>query len=157
MVVLSYSLVQLFFLFPLWQYLTESLLRVEGIPGTEILMLPLGYSIAALVNAGIFLFLMHRDFRVFSRSVSRPFFEILSASIVMGFVVHQFLNVFDSVFDINTFWGIFAQGFLSGILGITVGIILLKLLKNKEIDEIQESLRKKFWRVKTVGSEEIEL
>lgn len=157
MVVLSYSFVQLFFLFPLWQYFTESLLRVEGIPGTEILMLPLGYSIAALVNAGIFLFLIHRDFRVFSRSVSRPFFEILSASIVMGFVVHQFLNVFDSVFDINTFWGIFAQGFLSGILGIAVGIILLKLLKNKEIDEIQESLRKKFWRVKTVGSEEIEL
>ncbi|MCW9054379.1 MAG: oligosaccharide flippase family protein [Candidatus Pacebacteria bacterium] len=140
-----------------WRFFFESLFRIEGIPGTEVLMLPLGFSFGAIVNAGIFWFLFGRDARGFSRRILKVFFEVLSASVVMGFITHQLLNLFDDIFDIETFWGIFAQGFFSGIIGILAGSILLIALGNKEIGEIKQSLLHRFWKTPVVGGERTEL
>ena len=79
------------------------------------------------------------------------------SAVVIGFVAHQSLRVFDNVFDINTFWGIFSQGFLSGLIGITAGVILLKFLGNKEVKEISKSLRRKFWKQKPIAPDQGEL
>ena len=152
-IVFAYVFVELFRSIPTWQNFFEVLLRVEGIPGTEILMLPLAFSLSMMINAGVFWFLFQRDTHTFSRPILRVFFEILSASVIMGFVTYQFLDLFDNVFDINTFWGIFAQGFFSGMLGIIAGITLLILLGNREVKEIKGSLVHKFWKTKTVGGE----
>jgi len=156
-IVLAYIFVELFHTVPTWQYFFETLLRVEGIPGTDVLMLPLAFSIGMMINAGIFWFLFQRDTHKFTRPILRVFFEVLSASVVMGFVAHQFLDLFDNVFDINTFWGIFAQGFFSGTLGIIAGITLLTLLGNYEIKEIKSSLLHRFWKTQAVGGEGSEL
>ncbi len=156
-ILLAYVFVDLFRTIPMWQNFFEVLLRVEGIEGTEILMLPLAFSLSMIINAGVFWFLFQRDTHTFSRPIMRVFFEILSASVIMGFVAHQFLDLFDNVFDINTFWGIFAQGFFSGTLGIIAGITLLVLLGNREIKEIKGSLLRRFWKTQTVGGEGSEL
>ncbi len=156
-IALAYIFIWLFNSVPTWQYFFETLLRVEGIPGTDVLMLPLAFSIGMIINSGIFWFLFQRDTHEFTRPILRVFFEVLSASVVMGFITHQLLNLFDDVFDINTFWGIFAQGFFSGIIGIIAGITLLALLDNREIKEIKNSLLRKFWRTQTVGGEGAEL
>ncbi|NQV93443.1 hypothetical protein HQ403_03015 [Candidatus Kaiserbacteria bacterium] len=156
-IVLAYIFVTLFHSVPIWQYFFETLFRVEGIPGTDVLMLPLAFSIGMIINAGIFWFLFQRDTHEFTRPILRVFFEVLSASVIMGFVTHQFLDLFDNVFDINTFWGIFAQGFFSGTLGIIAGITLLALLGNPEIKEIKGSLLHKFWKTSAVGGEGAEL
>ena len=71
----------------------------------------------------------------------------------MGFVVHRFLNIFDDIFDLNTFLGILAQGLLSGLIGIATGLLMLHLLKNKEIKEVWRSLHKKFWKTHVISSE----
>ena len=42
----------------------------------------------------------------------------------------------------------YRQGFLAGIFGIIVGIIILKLLKNQEIAEIWKTLHHKIWKAK---------
>lgn len=76
---------------------------------------------------------------------------------MLGFVAHRFLNLLDDVFDINTFWGIFLQGFLAGIAGIAAGILLLKLLKSDELKEVWKSLHHKFWKTKTIAPEQTEL
>ena len=156
-IILAYVFVELFREVPTWQYFFETLLRVEGIPGTDVLMLPLAFSTGMIINAGIFWFLFQRDTHEFTRPILRVFFEVLSASVVMGFVAHQLLDLFDNVFDINTFWGIFAQGFFSGILGIIAGATLLVLLSNREIKEIRGSLVHRFWKTKAVGGEGTEL
>ncbi|PIR69120.1 hypothetical protein COU48_00295, partial [Candidatus Nomurabacteria bacterium CG10_big_fil_rev_8_21_14_0_10_03_31_7] len=44
-VILSYLFLQIFQSIPMFRYFIESLLKVEDIPGTEVLMLPLAYSI----------------------------------------------------------------------------------------------------------------
>ena len=152
-IVFAYILLRVFNSYDTFRYFIESLLRVEGIEGTGVLMLPLSYSLALIINASLFWILFQRDFSKFSATLSNTFFESLSAAVVMGFVVHQFLNIFDDIFDLNTFFGIFSQGFLSGIIGIAAGLIMLHLLGNIEIKEVWRSLHKKFWKTRVISSE----
>ncbi|MCH7529684.1 murein biosynthesis integral membrane protein MurJ [Patescibacteria group bacterium] len=156
-VAFSYLFIKLFATFEGWRFFFESLLRVEDLAGTEILMLPLGYSLAVIINAIVFWIAFQKDFKSFSFSLSTVFFQSLSAAIVLGFVAYQFLEILDNVFDINTFWGIFLQGALSGMAGIIAAVILLKLTKSKELSEVWKSLHHKFWKTRAVASEQTEL
>ncbi|MEK7589987.1 MAG: lipid II flippase MurJ [Patescibacteria group bacterium] len=155
-ILFSFGLAKLFASSGTLQYFIESLLRVEGIEGTSVLMLPLGYSLAVLINATALWFMFQRDFKSFSRSLFKTFFQSLSSAIIMGFVAHTFLNVFDDLFNIDTFLGIFSQGLFAGIVGIATGILMLILLGNEEIIEVWKSLHSKFWRADTVAVEQQE-
>ena len=44
------------------------------------------------------------------------------------------------------------QGFISGILGISAGVLILYLLKNEELIELIKVFKTKFWKVKIVSS-----
>ena len=68
----------------------------------------------------------------------------------MGFVAYLFLGVFVKFFNINTLLGIFMQGFCSGIVGIFVLIIVLKILKSHELEETIEALNQKFWKTRPI-------
>ncbi len=136
---------------PVFQFFIESLFKVVDLPGSAVLMMPLAYSFGSWVGFLIYWFLFQKEFRGFSQPVLSTTFQSFSASIIMGFVAYRYLDIFDEVFNINTFWGIFMQGLFSGLIGIFCGVVLLKLLKNKEIDEVWTALHKKFWRAKVIG------
>jgi putative peptidoglycan lipid II flippase len=146
----SYYLSHLFLHNLLFSSFIEAMFKVEGIPGTVVLMLPLGFSLGVLINLIIHWVGFHYHHRSFSKPVLRTFFESLSASVIMGFVTYEFLNVLDNVFDINTLPGIFLQGFLSGIIGIICAIYILYLLKSRELLEVWGTLHKKIWRANVV-------
>lgn len=150
-ILFSFILVMVFNNFPMFRYFIESLLRVENIPGTAVLMLPLGYSLALIVNVVFLGIYFYRDFPEFISVITKTLFQIFSASIIMGFVVYIGLNIFDNVFNINKLFGIFFQGLFSGLLGIFVIILILKILKNKEVDEIWITMHKKIWKAKPIA------
>lgn len=135
----------------------EFIFRVEGLDGSDILMLPLAYSIGSIFNLLVLFGLYVYDFKNFSGGFIRTFFESLFASVCMGFVSYYALQVLSVILPLNTFWGIFGQGLLAGIIGILVAIVLLKFLKNGELKDIEVVLRKKFWRAETIspGPDEI--
>ena len=151
--IFAFGFLWLFKRLDFFRYFVESLLRVDNVAGAEVLMLPLGFSVAQLVNAAIYWFYFARRFPTFSPVVSRTFFEIFSTSVIMGFVAYRSLNVFDKIFDLNTLSGIFFQGFLSGLIGIAVGLVVLILLKNKEIKEVWATLHHKIWKAKIIAPE----
>ena len=128
----------------------ESLLKVSGLPGTVVLMLPLGFTVGALLNLGIYWIAFSRNFPSFSPRVLRTFFQISGASVIMGFVTYKCLSIFDAVFNINTLPGIFFQGFVSGVVGIVVAALILYLLHNEELREVWETLHKKIWKAKVI-------
>ncbi len=141
------------FLFVLWfhhsqffQFFIESLFKVEDIPGSVVLMLPLGYSLGELINLVIFWWFFERDFKNFSAPLFRTLWESLSASVIMGFVAYLFLTVFSKVFDLNTLPGIFAQGLFAGLIGILAGVLVLLALKNKELKEVYKALHVRIWK-----------
>lgn len=133
----------------------EHLLRIENVSGAEIIMLPIAFSIGAMVNALCLLYLFKRDFRASEFPLFSSLFHSFAASVVMGFVAYQFLVYFGSLFNINTFIGILSQGFFAGVLGIVAGAVLLYMLKNQEFVETLTALRKHFRREEIVGVQEI--
>jgi putative peptidoglycan lipid II flippase len=135
----------------LFRYFVEVVLRVEDIPGTSILMLPLGYSVGMTVNVLFLIFFLRKEFASVLLSVKKAFLHSFTTSIAMGFVAYHSLQFFAIFLDIHTFMGIFLQGFLSGVLGICAGVFLLHLMNNKELTEIRLSLRKKFWTAEPIA------
>ena len=152
---LSGGLLYLVRQYPEFSYFMENLLRVSDVSGTEALMLPLAYSIGSVVNMILLFKIFQKDMAPgLYNSIKRTFFESFVASFFMGFTAYQFLNVFDKIFNINTFFGIFFQGLASGLLGIFVGLILLKLLGSRELEEIRQSLHHKFWKTRAIAPEQ---
>ena len=152
-VAFAFFLVNLFTTSDVFRYFVESLLRIEDIPNTTIIMLPLAYSLGMLINLIILWQSFRRDFKEFYVPIKETFFHSVVASFFMAFTTFQFLRIFDNIFDINTFWGILSQGLFSGLIGIAFGVFLLKIFDNREINEIWKSLHSKFWKVKTIGEE----
>ena len=135
----------------------EILLRVSDIPGTSVLVLPLGFTLASIINMVWLWRLFEKDFRGFGKILKQTFFQSFGASVVMGYVAYLCLNIFTLIFDQSKLWGIFLQGFFAGIIGILVAVIILYALKNEEVKEITKTLQGKIWKVKTVVPEQIEL
>ncbi len=124
--------------------------RVDDIENISVLILPLSYSLGTILNAILLWFSFQKDFSRFSSALEKSFLQTFIASLVMGVFVYFSLNLWDGILDINTFWGIFLQGFLSGITGLVVLVLLLKLFGNKEINEIHLALKRKFNRRKNL-------
>ena len=146
----SYFLVKLFEQNLFFRDFMESMLKVSDLQGTAVLMLPLGFTIGVIINLIIHWVGFNKHFPTFSPLVLRTFFQVFSASVIMGFITYIGLNVFDKVFDINTLFGVFLQGFLSGILGIVFAVVVLYLLKNRELAEVWSTLHKKIWRTTVI-------
>jgi len=164
-----------------FRFFIESLFKVEGIPGTEVLMLPLGYSIGTIVNAIIFWFLFEKDFGNIRTSESDdiatmvpgdhskigemvhgysftaralPTLSVsIQAAVFGGFTAYLGLNLFAKAFNLNTVQGVFFQGLCGGIMGIAGCIFIFLILGNKEIIEVWAALRQRISRNKIIVSE----
>ena len=146
----SYIFVNIFNNFNVFRYFIEHLLRVDDIPGTEILMLALGFSLAQIVNCIILWIWFEKEHRGFSSPLLKTLFQSFSASVIMGFIAYLFLNVFVNVFNVNTLIGIFMQGLCAGIIGIAVFILVLKIMRSHELKETIEALHQKFWKTRPI-------
>lgn len=147
----SYYLASFFQTNALFRYFMESILKVSDIPGTAVLMLPLGFSIGVILNLIVHWVGFSRHFPTFSKPVLRTLFEISGASIIMGFITYNCLVIFGSIFNLDTSTGIFLQGFLSGIIGIFTAILLLILLDSRELKEVWSTLHKRIWKAKIIA------
>ncbi|MDD4989194.1 MAG: lipid II flippase MurJ [Candidatus Pacebacteria bacterium] len=157
-VVLSaYFLSQYFLTESLLRHFVEVFLRVDGLSGTSVLVLPLAFSIGITINMIIHWIDFSFDFPAFTKPVFQTLFQSLSASIMMGAVSYIFLGIFSNIFSLNTLLGVFLQGFLAGIIGIVVCVLILKLLGSVELEEVWSTFHKKFWKTKDIVSEEIPL
>jgi putative peptidoglycan lipid II flippase len=153
-IIFSTLFLYIFKQFPLVQNFIESLLKVSDISGTEILMLPLAYSFGTIINVALLWFFIKKDFMKKEHFIIKTFFQSLGASFFIGLVAYLSLNVFSPIFGTNTFWGVFLQGFISGILGILAGIIVLHFLKNQELKDLVKAFKTKFWKTKVIVSDQ---
>lgn len=153
-VVLAFLLTKLYGSSLFFRYWLESMLRVDDLPGTAILILPLAFSIGSILNAAAHWFYFEIDFGRLPGQVVKSCLQTLSASLIGGALTYESLNVLDKVFDIKTVFGIFSQGFLAGVVGLIGFVIILKLLGNAEIEAVGQALWSKFWKAKAVAPEQ---
>ena len=114
-------------------------------------MLPLAYSIGTILNFVLQWFFVRKDFMQGESFITKTFFQSLGASFFLGLVAYLGLNIFSPIFGTTTFWGVFLQGFISGILGITTAVVVLYLLDNKELKDLIKTLKTGFWRTKVMA------
>lgn len=157
MVGFSFVLTYMFNHVGLFRYFFEALFRVQDLPGTQILMLPLAYSLGVLCNALVYVILFARSFPEEGRRLFNTTTQSFYGAVLMGFVSYEALTIFDNLLNLNTLSGIFMQGFFSGIIGIVTGVLLLRLLGNEEFSDFKAAAHRRFWRAKPIlpGPEEI--
>ena len=145
-VIIALILGQLFKVYPSLNLWIETLLRVDTLTGTSVLVLPLAFSIGATIAAILHIVTFNKEHPKFFTSVLRTFWQTLGASIFMGLTSYLALNILDNYFSLDTFFGIFMQGFIAGIMGIVVLISLLVLSNS-----MWKAFHHKFWKAKVVA------
>ncbi len=150
-ILLSYLLVQFFQSNMFFRNFVESLFKVSDIAGTVVLMLPLGFTLGALINTLIHWVDFHREFPRYTKPVLSTLFQVVSSSLIMGYVTYVSLMMFDNVFNMHTVLGVFLQGLVSGCIGICSGVFVLYVLGSQELKEVWSTMHKKIWKAKVVG------
>ncbi len=153
-VILAYFLSHIFKSVPVFAYFIEDMFKVSGEIGTIILVLPLSYTIGNIINLVIYWYIYEKDYPGLSRSILPSFYQIFAGSVIMGYVTFISLRFFNVYFPLTKVWGVFLQGFCAGIVGILSLIIILRILNNKELKEVWETLHHKIWKAKVVIPEQ---
>jgi peptidoglycan biosynthesis protein MviN/MurJ (putative lipid II flippase) len=156
-VTFAYIFYKMFINWDTFRYFLESLLRIENTKNSAIIALPLGYSTGVIIGGLYLLITFFKEYGGTLRKIFETFFRSFCAAIIMGFGTYLSLNLLDDYFSLNSVFGVFMQGFLSGIFGIFLGVIVLWLLKSPELTEVWQTLHRKIWKVKTVPAEINEL
>ncbi len=149
-IILPYLLIVCWKNCPTFAYFIENLFKVEDIPGSMVLVLPLGFSLGTSANMLALWIAFRRDFKGSLDRAVVTFFHALSSAVIAGFVAYLSLGALTRFLDLSTLLGIFLQGFIAGIIGILAGVGILSLLKNPELKEIMAIIPRKIFKEKNV-------
>ena len=136
----------------LFRYFIESLLRVSDVPGTDVLMLALGYALGAIAECAVGYVYFGRDFAISFANLSRLLFESFAASILGGFGSYAVLSLFGTSVLSSTL-GLVTEGAVAGIVGLAITAGVLYMLKNREFLEAYSAFMRRFRDVPQVAVE----
>jgi hypothetical protein len=132
----------------------ESLMRVEGVVGTEVLALPIGYSAALIVHVLVLLLLSERQLHFKFRAILAHMFEAIMAAIVAGGFAYGTLNFVVVGLKTETVVGIFLQGMLAGVVGLLGAVATYYVLKTPELFEVYNSIHKRIFKTDVVAPQD---
>ncbi|MCX6753853.1 MAG: hypothetical protein NTV03_02235, partial [Candidatus Nomurabacteria bacterium] len=117
-IVIAYAILYIFRTYPWVLDFLEGILRVRDVPGTIMLALPIAYAMGSLLNFFLIWAMFQKDFlKKGEPMLLRTFLESLLGAVTMGLFAYISLNFFSGIFNLDTFIGIFLQGFISGSIG----------------------------------------
>ncbi|MDE1874829.1 MAG: hypothetical protein KGI79_00545 [Patescibacteria group bacterium] len=146
-VILGFLLVKLFHSAPAFSSFVVSLMKTDGASDSSVLMLPLAFTLGALLNMYLHWRAFSKEFPAFNKPVLATAWHSFAAAVVGGYAAYIGLVFFGPIFGLTTTFGVFMQGFLGGVIGIIVIYLTLKLLRSPELHEIHEAVRHKVWKV----------
>jgi len=153
LIITSFALVKAFAYFEGFRYFITAMLKVEDIPGTAVLMLPLGFSIGTIINALVHWYSFEKEFKNFSKEVLPTLFQAFGVSVIMGAAAYVGLNIFASFYNPISLIGIFLQGLLAGLFAILVGVVVFHALGSRELGEVWFSIKSRFWKTKVIATD----
>ncbi|MBP9701260.1 MAG: hypothetical protein KBD54_02600 [Candidatus Pacebacteria bacterium] len=145
---------------PMFRDFLESLLRIDGTTGGSVVLLSLAFSIGQIVNACLLWNHFHKNVegtKVETRELGRALFHTIGAGLIASSAIYGMLLLISSGVDQGTFWGILAQGLISGTVGIALYGIILSALKNEDISLFVATLKSKFWKQKPLVMQQPDL
>ncbi len=130
-----------------FRFFIEALLRVEELNGTEVLMLPLGFSLGMIVNGVLLWVLIEKQYRGFSAPIISTFSQVFAAAVIGGSSAYVVLGVYSIFIELDTLINVLIQGVLAGLVAVLMNVLVLILLKNKEIKTVLETVKRRFWKI----------
>lgn len=125
-------------------------LRLENVPGVEVLMLPLGFTIGMLVQVMVMLYFMSRSFQMSFDGMARHFIVSLCAATMGGIVAYLTLMFVVEGINQERFIGIFIQGAAAGLSGVVAVIVTYRIFGSPELHEIYQSFRSRIFKVDVI-------
>jgi putative peptidoglycan lipid II flippase len=132
----------------------ESVMRLEGVRGIEVLALPLGYSCALIIHSLVLVMVSRSRLYLGGRSILTCFIQSMVSAFVAGYVAYASLNYFVVHFTVDTLLTVFLQGFFACLLGVGGYIGAQRIFGNIELSEIIKALRKRFTKDDVVLSQD---
>ncbi len=136
---------------PAFTDMVTRLLRLDGVSGVEVLMLPLGYTIGVLLELLVMLICFSYIYGFQVRTLWRPFWQGTCAAVAGGLAAYLTLAFIVEGVNQNTFIGIFIQGVAGGALGITAIVAVYALLDSTELHELTRSFKAKLFKTDVVA------
>jgi len=132
----------------------QSLLRIEDVQGSEIIVVGLGYTIAICLQTLCLTSIAVRTFSIPMQWFLPSFGRACIASIVGGCVSYATLNLFVGGINDTAFTGILIQGALGGVMGIIAVMCTYYVLRSPEMKEIYISLHTRLFKVHIIAPQE---
>jgi putative peptidoglycan lipid II flippase len=131
-----------------------SVLKVGGVLGREVIILPLSYSLGSIVSTFVFIRLLKSDFEVKIMGLGKTFWQSAFSSVLGGFGAYLALSVFFGNSELIKVSQVLYQGFFGGVVGLFVTALSFYLLRNEEFREISKALRAKFRKEEVIPPQE---
>lgn len=142
-IITAFLLIKYFLNFSNALNLVSSWLKISDLR-ISVLILPLSFSLGIFVSTLILFFGLGKEFfGAILSNIKRVMYESFLTGIVIASATYIVLNISDSFFNLDKFFGVFLHGAISGIIGILVAGLFLKLLDNNEFKGIVLSLKTK--------------
>ena len=151
------AFVSLFHSSPFMRDFIESILRVSDIPGTTVLMLAMGYACGSIAECLFSFIFFCKDFNLSASRLWILIFQSFSASIIGASITYIILASTGAVGTVNTTIGLVGQGLLSGLVGMSITVGILHLLKNPELAEAIKAFSRYFKDAPPVAVEATEV
>jgi len=133
------------------RFFIASIFRLHEVSGTEVLTLPLGFTIGIFVQVILMMFFLRRTFNLSFGILRRQIAVATMAAVVGGFFAYGTLSFIVEGVNQNTFLGIFIQGLVAGIVGIIGVVATYHVLDSDELKEIHRSFKIKLFKTDVVA------
>ncbi len=131
--------------------LVADLLRLEGVTGVEVLMLPIGFVLGVLLEVAILLFIFMRSFPLPGHELSYTTMRAFVAASVGSLATYVALAFVVEGVNQERFIGIFIQGVTGGFWGVSGVVITYALLGSPELGELTKSFKARIFKTDVVA------
>ncbi len=133
----------------------EVMLRVQDVPGGEVLALVLAFSTGSVIAALLHIAYFEIRFGPLVSAIARAWWQSLTAGFIGASVAYGTLTFLGDITFTSTLGSVFFKGFTAGIAGIFATALIYKLLGSHEYAATVSAMRERLWKdVATVSSAE---
>jgi putative peptidoglycan lipid II flippase len=138
-------------LYPNFNSSLEALFRLEGVAGTEILVLALAFVFGVLIEMLILILMTKREFGFKWEGLGQQMMQSVLAATAAALSAYAALVFIVDGINQETFIGILLQGAVAGIVGTTSAIFVYYVLGSRELNEIYRSYHSKIFKTDVIG------
>lgn len=132
----------------------ESLFRLEGVEGTEVLLLGLTFIFGTFLEMVLLLIFSARQFGLKWFNLSRQVLQATLAASVAALVSYITLNFIVDGVNQSTLIGILLQGGVAGLLGVCGAILTYFAVGSRELHEIYTSFRARLLKTDVIAPQQ---